>query len=189
MASFDPTLWRERAVRRFQQALDAGHPNAERDVARAAQAIEGLTTVVAWCTSRKLDVVFSKCPNGMYEGPKRTIQINGRALPELQLHLLLHECGHHLIGSRAQGQRFGRGYSAKETAEVGLTRTNHHRIDVLEEEFEAWERGRKLAHRLGVKLNDEAWHRTRATSVKTYMRWVLKVDGYGETDGDEKDRP
>lgn len=176
-------VWKARAAARFRRAESTGKPDAAARFSRDIKHIDDLAIVIAWCERRKLEVLFGKRANGIIEG--KTVRINGRSAPEQQLYILIHECGHHLIGERERDERYGMGYNADEPNEK---RTLLHRVDVVDEEFEAWDRGRKLAGRLGVKLDKEAFHRARASYLKTYMKWALKVDGYGgPIDGNEED--
>jgi hypothetical protein len=174
VARFDVEVWKARATARFNRATEAGKPDAATRFMRDIKAIDDMTVIVSWCERKKIEVVFDRNPNGAIEGKR--VRVNGRTRPEHQLYILVHECGHHLIGTRERDERYGWGYNADEPHEK---RTLLHRVDVVDEEFEAWDRGRKLAARLGVKLDKEAFQRARASYLKTYMQWALKVDGYG----------
>jgi len=147
--------------------------------------INDLVAVIDWCSFRKLTVRFGKRPNGLYEHSELAITINCHLAPEIQLHVLLHECGHHLIDSQKPKDRFVQGYDAANDPEVKRTMT--HRVDVVDEELEAWHRGAKLAKRLGIKLDRERYNQTRSEYVKTYMKWALKVDGYNGDLGEDDD--
>lgn len=148
-------------------------------------AINGLAAVIDWCSSRQINVVFGKRPNGLFEsGDEETrpqITINGRLSPELQLFVLLHECGHFLVGDRKPNQRYGRGWHAQDGP---AKRTLVHRIDVVDEELEAWHRGLKLAKRLKIAVNIERYNQARARYVKTYLQWAARATAEkGANDG------
>lgn len=134
-------------------------------------AIEKIVVVVTWCKNRGIEVNFHQRSNGLYEPVDKRITINSRLSPERQLFVLLHECGHHMIGFRTPGQRFGNGYA---TDEPSIKRSNLHRIDVVDEELEAWHRGLRLAKRLKIDVNIERFNQTRVEYVKTYLRWATK---------------
>ena len=83
--------------------------------------------------------------------PECTIYVQSGLAPRTQLYMALHECGHVLIG--------------------------HHRktpkpIDVLAEEIEAWTRARRLATRLGIRVNPRAWRSLRNRCLVSYARAV-----------------
>lgn len=187
MGAFDPELWRTRAWSRYQRTL-VKDPNKSTPVGlrsvweRDVVAIESLTTLVSWCLDRGIDVNFCKHEGGIYYPENKRIKINGRLQPEKQVFFLLHECGHHLIGDKEKHERFGMGYSQDD---VSVKRTFHHRCDIVDEEFEAWHRGFKLAKRLRLTIDKERFDRTRAKMLKTYFKWSLRIDGYGKDDDEE----
>lgn len=184
MPQFDVELWKTRATARFTKACAAGVKTAGRNLHRDLAAIDALEAVIGWCASRQVDVVFSRRPNGLYEsGDEKTrsrITLNGRLSPESQLFVLLHECGHHLIGDRKPNQRFGNGWHA---ADGAAKRTLLHRVDIIDEELEAWHRGWNLAKRLRIKVNLGRYNEARARYVKTYLQWAAKASEKRSGDG------
>jgi len=141
--------------------------------------IEGLGVIIEWCKTRGVMVEFVKTPNGgVYIHDEKRIKISCHLGPEKQLHTLLHECGHHLVETKERDStdRFGNGYRS---SDIDVTRTFVHQVDIIDEEFEAWARGLKLAERLNVDLSVERYNRTKADCIKTHLKAALKVDGYG----------
>jgi hypothetical protein len=165
---FDPELWKRRAFERFKRARARGqHTNTLfRDIA----SIDRIEAVVEWCEARGIDVTFDRQPNGEYDLDGRRIFVNGRLAPESQLFILLHECGHSLIGERNRLQRYGNGHSVGDMPH--FTRRLVHRVDVIDEELEAWHRGLRLAQRLGIDVNVDRYNLTRARYVRSYIRWA-----------------
>lgn len=162
MATFSVQEWRTRAERKFNRHKDRS------EFQRELRFIRDIEVVIAWCDARGVLVEFKRKPSMYYPDGSNIVVAAG--LPtESRLHVLLHECGHHLIGSKDEHERFGRGYSDERT------RSAHHKLDVLEEEFEAWHRGFKLAARLGVKVDKDSFDRTRITHLKTYVRWAART--------------
>ena len=133
--------------------------------------IDRIEAVILWCESRGISVSFVREPNGEYDLNDRSISINGRLAPETQLFILLHECGHSLIGTRQRRQRYGNGHSAVDV-DLRFARRLLHRIDVIDEELEAWHRGLKLAKRLGIQINVDRYNLVRARCIKAYARWA-----------------
>lgn len=186
MAVFDPELWRARSWNRYQNALAGG---THREIAterwtRDITAIGHLEVLVNWCAQRGIAVVFCRREGGTYYPEDKCIKINGRMLPERQVFFLLHECGHHLIGDKEKHERFGMGYSQDDP---DAKRTFHHRVDIVDEEFEAWFRGFKLARRLKLRINKQRFDKTRSEMLKSYFKWALRVDGYGKDDDDDEE--
>lgn len=174
MAVFSPELWRKRAFDRHQRAVSSGRvPDEEAGqvLNRDLVAIRGLERLVSWCSHRKIEVDFARKFGGLYDRQIRKISINGRLNPENQLHIALHECGHHLIGVKDRHERFGMGYSQSDPR---VTRTFHHRCDILDEEFDAWHRGKRLASRLGIHITKVRYDQTRTEMLRSYMKWALR---------------
>jgi hypothetical protein len=177
---FDPEVWRSRAWDRLLKAngLNAPTSGAYKAWLSDLKHIESLRVVVEWCKARSLKISFTKKAGGVYYTSDKEIKISGRASPRRQLHLLLHECGHCLIGEKEKDERFGMGYTSHD--DPGVSRTVHHRLDILEEEFEAWHRGWKLALRIGAlkKKDKKDYDATRIRSLYTYVRWTAKLPGF-----------
>lgn len=168
---------RAQAWDRFQRVINkkrirVPQRGAEAQWARDVIYLEKLETVVAWCAGRSIDVHIAKKANGMYEPDKRLITLSGRASPEKMLHYLLHECGHHLIGMEEHHERFGNGYP--QGGQPRIENSYAHRMACLEEEFEAWHRGWKLAKRLKLQVDRESFDKTRLDCLKSYVEWTSR---------------
>ena len=188
---FDPELWRTRATKRFLKASAAGKLTCGVKYNREMKAINDLDVLISWCHKKRIEVNFGRIPSGVYESHLQKIIVNGRLNPESQLFVLLHECGHHLIGDRRADERFGQGYPAL-TNRSSVPRSMTHRVDVIDEELEAWARGLKLAKRLKIVIDLPRFNRIRTEYVRTYFKWALRVDGYtdslGVQDGDDQNK-
>jgi len=189
MAAFDSSLWYQRAWSRHQKLVKSGQKSkAASAYSRDAKAIQDLAVVLSWCADHGITVNFTKKSGATFYNNVSRVDIAGRMSPERQLHSLLHECGHYLIGERTKKDRYGMGWTAVEDANV--VKTMHHRLDVLEEEFEAWYRGLKLARRLKISLNKKRYDKTRIGQLKTYVDWAARVNGYsGGAANDEVEPP
>ena len=86
---------------------------------------------------------------------------------------LLHECGHHLIGMKEHHERFGQGYPLGNDPAVAKTKA--HKVACLEEEFEAWHRGWKLARRLGLAITRSDFDELRIECLKSYIDWAARA--------------
>lgn len=177
MAQFDLTLWKSRAWDRLGRAAKRSKntkkvkTKLESRWVKDLIAIDDLAKVVEWCEGYRLKVEFVKKSLGTYHSSDRSISISSRASPVKQLVLLLHECGHHLIGDAEQHDRFGMGYPQLDPQ---VKRTFHHRVSILDEEMEAWARGWKLATRLGLFLKRDVFDSIRLNCIRSYISWALK---------------
>lgn len=170
---FNVEAWIDRAERRYRAAVKRGQVDAVTNYAIDLRAIKGLEATIDWCTARGLTVIFNGRRGGTYYSTTKRITISNLASPRQQLHNLLHECGHHLIGQKhKRTERFGMGYGAG--SEKWHTGTQHHVIDILDEEFEAWARGWKLGKKLGSLSDSDrpAFDKRRVWCLTSYVRWA-----------------
>ena len=179
MSKFDEKLWKQRAWDKHCKAIRSGKDpkSATLRWSEDVRYATGLRSVVGWCDARGLKVTFSRKGGGIYYPVRKEICISSQASPKTQLYLLLHECGHHLINPDNKFGRYSKGY---DSSDPEVTKTVHHRLDVLEEEFEAWHRGWKLACRLKVMEPEEKeeYDKLRIKMLKSYLLWATKAKGY-----------
>lgn len=172
MSTFDRDVWLLRARKKLESRATKRPSSIDAladEYAEEIDSIEMIDAVVGWCTSKGIDVVFRKHHGDWYDSDKKTVEINCKASIKRQLHAMLHECGHHLIGS-ATNNVYANGWP--KAFDHRVKRTKKHKIDVLEEEFEAWKRGERLAKKLGLKLDVRSYNETRVRSLSTYVRWA-----------------
>jgi endonuclease I len=50
-------------------------------------------------------------------------------------------------------------------------KTDKYRISLIEEEFEAWKRGKRLAKRLGIQLDEARFEKHKAQCLMSYINW------------------
>lgn len=114
--------------------------------------------------------------------PVLCVFLNANQSRESMLHTALHECGHVLI-RKARMRRGPRGRTRctgisalEEHKGVGRYKrsTKRRQMAVMTEEIEAWERGLKLARRLGIKVNTKRFENARIRALMTYCRWCCK---------------
>lgn len=175
MIVFERKLWRARALKRYQRSLIAGAAREKAVISLKTDLINinNLSRLISWCSTKKIHVSFSRREGGIYHPDDRAIIINGRAAPEKQVFLLLHECGHHLIGDKRKHERFGMGYSSVDN-DPYVTRTLQHRIDIIDEELEAWHRGFRLGQRAELCINKQNYDRFKSVMLKSYLLWATE---------------
>jgi hypothetical protein len=91
----------------------------------------------------------------------KQIHICSRNGIENKLYALLHECGHALI--RENWTKFQKEFPAHARSEE--------RVSLIEEEFEAWKRGKRLAKRLGIELDEDRFEKHKAQCLMSYISW------------------
>ena len=116
---------------------------------------------------------FQESDEDLYEPIKKIVTCNKRLSEENKLYSTLHECGHLLV----QQNTFS--YEKRYKSQVeGLfdrrkCRSVRWRIDFLKEEYDAWDRGYRLAKRLKIPINRERYHNYASKCLATYCRWVV----------------
>lgn len=197
MASFNPDLWRDRAGSRLERelALGVSEAKANQKFYDDLYAIECIDRLVAWLKRRRIEVdVVAEPKGGIWLRSKKTIRLNRRLRPREQFHTLLHEAGHVLVDLSTANHTDGKyacGYEKvtdlKDPAQRRYNTTFRHRIDVLAEEIDAWHAGKKLAKRLGLHIDTEAYDDSRARALKTYVKWSLQRTADKPDDDDDEE--
>ena len=140
---------------------------------------EGFIRIEEWLSQKKwnvdcdYDVRDEMFPQGKY------ITISKRQGSEKQLYSLLHECGHLLIQQSVDN--YERTYPAQARmnqfmAHRGIEKSKHYKVDVVCEEIEAWRRGKNLASRLGVFVDDKNFHKVSSLCIYSYIEWAAGND-------------
>lgn len=185
MATFQRKDWEERAWARYerQKSKDpASEPKARERLDRDLNAASGLNAIVGWINHRGIKVEFTNGQaGGIYSTSEKTIYINSTQTYEHQLFVLLHESGHLLIGltDPSKPHRFRLGYPSSH--DPALKGKFIHRCAILEEEFEAWHRGHKLAKKLGIDIDEHRWSELKSQFIKSYIKWSLRHEDFEST--------
>ena len=101
----------------------------------------------------------------------KQIHICSRNGIENKLYALLHECGHALI--RENWTKFQKEFPAHAACGYdGRKNTpDKYRISLIEEEFAAWKRGKRVAKRLGIQLDEARFEKHKAQCLMSYINW------------------
>jgi len=99
----------------------------------------------------------------------KIVSINTTRSIETQLYILLHECGHVLIHNNDNIV----GY--REVQESFKERSDIHKVFSVMEEAEAWKRGKRLARRFGIEINEEKWNKDLSRALNKYIKWAAGV--------------
>lgn len=133
---------------------------------------ESRRRLVEYCNGRGCHVEFARV-SSEYDVETRSIWINSRYTLANQVYVLLHEIGHMLIIDQ-RGRReksFPRGWNV---GGLKAARTQLARTDIVLEEVEAWERGLRLADRLGIWYSRAGFDRCRSDRLRSYFAYALR---------------
>ena len=88
---------------------------------------------------------------------------------EHTFYYFLHEIGHMLVcqNSKTYAAKYQPVYDGFH--ETSLT----HKVNRVEEEYDAWKSGQRLARRLGLKINRREFEKLRTKCLASYMMWVV----------------
>jgi len=95
----------------------------------------------------------------------KIIEINASCSYENQIIYLLHECGHVLIFDNGSSYDFDLKRKYKKHIVAS-------KVFVVIEEAEAWRRGRSLAKRLSIPIDDIKWEKSMVKALKKYINWA-----------------
>ena len=101
--------------------------------------------------------------------PEKLITINKKLGFENQLYTILHECGHLLINNNKNYIK-NHPYSYK-PANKKLYGTIKYEVDLVSEEIEAWNRGKCLAKKLKIYIDEKKYFNHMSRYVFTYIKF------------------
>lgn len=135
---------------------------------------DALDTLIEYARDRRLEVELSPSARDMFWPDQKLITIRSTQSKANQVFALMHELGHFLIeeaGRESREHQWPRGYVAQSHS---TAKSLVARVDIVREEVEAWDRGQRLAERLGVMFDRVAFDRSRASALGKYFVWATK---------------
>ena len=128
---------------------------------------ESIDQVTYWASDKNYIVLFEKDGDDSVDCCSKIISIKSTNILETQLYVLLHECGHVLIDENKSVFDFKGVYCS-----FGEKSKTHKAFRIIEE-VEAWKRGRVLADRLGIYINEDKWNGAVSRAIYKYMQWAI----------------
>jgi len=130
---------------------------------------EAIDVLVGWLDAKDYYVEFDKKCDDSVSLEDKIVSINTTRSTETQLYILLHECGHVLIHNNDEIVKY------RDVQESFKEKSNIHKVFTVMEEAEAWKRGRRLARRLGIEIDEEKWNKDLSRALNKYIRWAAGV--------------
>tara|TARA_B100000131_G_scaffold274990_1_gene277292 strand:- start:903 stop:1316 length:414 start_codon:yes stop_codon:yes gene_type:complete len=128
-----------------------------------------IAKLIDWADQKGYVVLLDRYGDDSICYESRIISIKSTRKEEIQLHTLLHECGHLLVHKNGSVHEFDLVKDIyRESSQIVKT------YNVIEE-IEAWKRGRTLANKLDIEINEEKWQREVSRAITKYMKWALSV--------------
>ena len=107
---------------------------------------------------------------------KKIVHIDSRQHAENRFYTLLHECGHMLISQTARQFAIDHPMYAF-SSDIRSCKSKAYQVSLVAEEIEAWKRGRRLAKRFGLRVNDEKLNRVMTDCVISYIADAAVIAG------------
>ncbi len=132
--------------------------------------------VVRYCGRRGFSVKFQKCKHQCSTVcfVEQEIVVHNGSTPERIFYCLLHELGHVLIHENYQMYSQNTGFVSSNFSLQSMTQ----KISEVEEEYDAWRLGYKLAKKMRLKVDRMAFEKLKASYLSTYFEWAIdrKID-------------
>ena len=130
---------------------------------------EDINKLIHWADDRGYHVLIDSDGDDTICYESKTISIKNTRREEIQLYILLHECGHLLTHKNGSVHKFDLVRDSY-TDRAQIVKT----YNVIEE-IEAWKRGRTLADRLDIEVDENRWQKEVSKAITKYMKWALSV--------------
>lgn len=132
---------------------------------------QSINIITQWAATKGYKVFGKWEIDAFYEDDKEIVYSLRTKEKKNQMYSLLHECGHALAyESKGYKNRFPTMSKRRfKTAKVN-SRTNAFKVEQIIEEHDAWERGLRLAARLGIEIDKEDYNKYASRWVMSYVR-------------------
>jgi hypothetical protein len=129
-----------------------------------------------WLMAKGYKVECYTSAEDRLEFDSKVVHIDSRQHAENRFYTLVHECGHLLIaGSLKQFQKDHPVYAS--SCDSRQQRSRAYQVSLVAEEIEAWKRGRRLANRLNLHINDKKFDKVMTSCVMTYIADAAAIAG------------
>ena len=139
------------------------------------KAFQNLKKIFSWLENKGYEIVFHNDSDSVVFSDKKMF-IDKRSSLENQLYSALHECGH--ILQHQNKPMYNKSFKYQHVAENDRRkeRSYAYRISVLEEELDAWKRGKKLAKRIGIEIDEIKFEKYKAKYSMSYVDWAASKE-------------
>ena len=137
----------------------------------------GIEELIEWTNKKGYDIEFDYCVHDEFRADDRMITISTRQGRENQLYALLHECGHLILQNNENLYSQKYPSSAKMayfTSNKRLERSPKYKVDVMTEEIDAWRKGRDLAKRLEIYIDEDNYYLMSTKCLYSYIESLAK---------------
>lgn len=135
---------------------------------------DALFELEVWCAARGLKLFFQRSEHtGTYWNLSSEIIVNSRFCDETKCYIILHEAGHYLYSiDHSGGRRSSRVKLSEPQSDATIHQRRDYALNLLKEEYEAWDRGLKLGRRLGILPTGDLpknWSKLKNKCLASYV--------------------
>ena len=137
----------------------------------------GIEDLIEWTNKKGYDIEFDYCVHDEYRPDDRMITISTRQGLEKQLYSILHECGHLILQNNDDLYNAKYPSSAKMAnynSNRTLERSVGYKVDVMTEEIDAWKKGKDLAKRLNIYVDEDNYYSISTKCLYTYIKSLAR---------------
>ena len=138
---------------------------------------DGIDKLIDWAYTKGCAIDFDYCVRDEFRPEDKLITISLRQGPENRLYSLLHECGH-LILNKNEALYAKKYPSSMKMAHYKsnktLEKSPKYKVDVLTEEIDAWRKGKDLAKRLGIYIDEDNYYSVTSKCVYSYVKVLAR---------------
>ena len=134
----------------------------------------GIKKLTSWLKNKNWNIIFgNKLEDEMFPVEKY-ITINNKFKIENQLYACLHECGHLLLHeNRNYKNVYPNAYEMDnkiKSKSKKKIKPYKYKVDVVSEEIDAWRKGKELAKKLKISINEQNYYDEMTKYVFTYIK-------------------
>ncbi len=138
---------------------------------------QGFDQLCIWLDNKGWSVDVDYCVRDEIFFTGKYITISKRQGIEKRLYALLHECGHLLI--QQNDTKYEESYPTQARMNQFCTnkqieRSKDYRVETITEEIEAWKRGKLLADRMGLFVEEKNFRKLANECIYSYVEWAAK---------------
>ena len=139
----------------------------------------GIEELIEWANKKGHDIEFDYCVHDEFRPDDRMITISTRQGREKQLYsLLLKKDTWHLISQNNDDLYSAKYPSSAKMANFNsnrrLERSANYKVDVMTEEIDAWRKGKDLAKRLGIYIDEDNYYSVSTKCLYTYIKSLAR---------------
>ena len=132
--------------------------------------------ILNWASAKGYEVWCYTDAEDRLDLETKTIHIDSRQHAESRFYTLLHECGHLLISQTARQFAVDHPMYAF-SSDNRSCKSKAYQVSLVAEEIEAWKRGRRLAKRFMLEVNDNKFDKIMTDCVLSYIADAAVIAG------------